>query len=259
MYRRDQSANGFSVCADSLCLSLPPGLVSFQKLTKWSQVELNRPRQVSDAQICETARDVFVRQGPHAPISAIAERLGVSSAALFKRFGSKDSLMLAALAPPPLTSLSWFQQLEAGPLLDLDAKIQLHQVAVEIARFLEMMVPQIACLAASGIAPVRAATLHHPIPVPVQTQRCLAAFIEKAQDQKKLQSGNATKMAYALLGALHMRAFTLHLAPPPTGDETVERFVESLLQVLWSGLAPEPRCPSPQSCLSTSPETGGHA
>lgn len=220
---------------------------------------MNRPRQVSDAQICETAREIFVQQGPHAPISAIAERLGVSSAALFKRFGSKESLMLAALAPPALAGLAWFQKLGEGPKSEPDIRTQLHDIAVEMARFFDTLVPQVACLAASGITPARAATHHNPVPVPVQTQRCLAAFIQEAQAQQQIQSGNAMKMAYALLGALHMRAFTSHLSAPQQAAEPLENFVSGLLHVLWSGLAPDSSCPPPNDSLVTSPDSGGQA
>ncbi|MEZ6127616.1 MAG: TetR/AcrR family transcriptional regulator [Planctomycetaceae bacterium] len=58
-----------------------------------------RPRTISDDQILQTARDCFLEHGPSVATDVIAERLGVSSQALFKRFHSKHELMLAAIAP----------------------------------------------------------------------------------------------------------------------------------------------------------------
>ena len=61
---------------------------------------MGRPRTVSDDVILEAARAVFLEQGPGASTQSIADRLSVSQAALFKRFGTKRDLMIAALMPP---------------------------------------------------------------------------------------------------------------------------------------------------------------
>lgn len=49
-----------------------------------------RPRSITDEEIHAVAREVFVEHGPVAPVSLIAERLGVSHAALFGRVGTKE-------------------------------------------------------------------------------------------------------------------------------------------------------------------------
>lgn len=218
---------------------------------------MNRPRQVSDAQICEKAREVFVELGPQAPISAVAERLGVSSAALFKRFGSKEELMLSALSPPALTSLPWFAQLQKGPSAGNAAREQLRGLVLAIGQFMEVHVPQITCLATSGIPPARAATRHNAVPVPLQLQRGLAHFIGQLQVSKQMHEGNAMKMAFSLLGALHMRAFTMQFSVSPNAPETLEEFVDDLLTVLWAGFSPEPRCNASQICAHETSSIGG--
>ena len=42
-----------------------------------------RPRSITDDEIKEAARDVFVEHGPSAPVKLVAQKLGVSHAALF--------------------------------------------------------------------------------------------------------------------------------------------------------------------------------
>ena len=217
---------------------------------------MNRPRQVSDAQICEKAREVFVEQGPQAPVSAVAERLGVSSAALFKRFGSKEELMLTALSPPDLSTLEWFSRLHSGPTDEATAKEQLQEHALSIGRFLEDHVPQITCLVTSGIPPHRAATRHNAIPAPFLVQVGLAGFIARLQAANQVQSGNSMHMATSLLGALHMRAFTLQFSESQKAPQPLENFVEELLTALWAGLSPTPRCPSSPQCDRQNPPTG---
>jgi AcrR family transcriptional regulator len=49
------------------------------------------------ARIVEAAHDVFAEQGIDAPISAIAERAGVGVGTIFRRFPSKDELLVAVL------------------------------------------------------------------------------------------------------------------------------------------------------------------
>src|SRR5690606_40708283 len=61
---------------------------------------MGRRRQVSDLQITAAAREVFLDRGPNAPVALIAKKLGVSTATLFQRAGSKQQLILMALSQP---------------------------------------------------------------------------------------------------------------------------------------------------------------
>jgi AcrR family transcriptional regulator len=63
---------------------------------------MGRRRQVSDQQISLAAREVFLDRGPKAPVAMVAKKLGVSTATLFQRTGSKQQLMLMALQPSHL-------------------------------------------------------------------------------------------------------------------------------------------------------------
>ena len=59
-----------------------------------------RPRLVSDEEIRSAVRKGVLEQGPQVSLDLIAERLGVSAPALFKRFGSRNALLLASLSFP---------------------------------------------------------------------------------------------------------------------------------------------------------------
>ena len=61
-----------------------------------------RPRLFSDAEILQVARRCFLEHGPAVSTTVIASEVGLSQAALFKRFGTKQNLMLLAL---PLMAL----------------------------------------------------------------------------------------------------------------------------------------------------------
>ena len=78
------------------------------------------------------AREVFLDRGPKAPVAMVAKKLGVSTATLFQRTGSKQQLMLMAFQPDgaPLT------ELDRGVQPGVPVREQLGQVLIEINQYL---------------------------------------------------------------------------------------------------------------------------
>jgi AcrR family transcriptional regulator len=58
-----------------------------------------RPRTITDAEILEIARKLFRAHGHAASTRMIAESAGISEGVLYQRFGNKDDLFFAAMAP----------------------------------------------------------------------------------------------------------------------------------------------------------------
>jgi AcrR family transcriptional regulator len=63
---------------------------------------MGRKKSLSDAQLLETARQVFVEHGFGASTKEIARRAGVSEGVIYQRFLTKDELFFAAMIPPPV-------------------------------------------------------------------------------------------------------------------------------------------------------------
>src|ERR1700728_1055985 len=61
---------------------------------------MGRPKRIEDDDLLKIARAVFVLDGAHGSTREIAQRAGISEAALFKRFPTKAELFLAAMIPP---------------------------------------------------------------------------------------------------------------------------------------------------------------
>ena len=59
-----------------------------------------RPKTISDEDILRIAMECVLEEGPSVSTTTIAERIGVSQATLFKRFGSKVELLRRALFIP---------------------------------------------------------------------------------------------------------------------------------------------------------------
>ncbi len=194
-----------------------------------------RPRQVSDDDIVEVARDAFLEHGPSVSTSIIADRLGISQAALFKRYGTKEELMRASLLPcgdPPFVA-----PLVNGP----DARPmeeQLVELVSSMTTFFDRFAPCFAVLRASGVD-LKAELARHPVPPPVQNHRLLAGWLARACEQERIRSVDCDALASMVLGAVNGRAFLSHLGQPPCGP--AERYVEAVVSVLWRGIRPEER------------------
>ena len=196
-----------------------------------------RPRQFSDDELLQTARRCFLEHGPGVSTGAIAEALGVSQAALFKRFKTKQALMVEALAPeaePP-----WIAEVEAGPD-DRPVPEQLCEVVGRIDAFLAQMLPAIAVLKAAGLGPADVLR-HRKEPPPVLAHRTLSGWFRRLHEQGRARIPHPQSTAMMFLGALHARHMLGHVLGTHA-PELEPEFLQNLVDVLWAGIAPaQPR------------------
>lgn len=196
-------------------------------------VPVARPRQVSDDDIVDVARTVFLQHGPAASTSLIADQLGISQAALFKRYGTKEELMRAALLPggdPPFVAL-----MARGPD-DRPIEAQLVEMVSAMTAWFDRFVPCFAVLKAAGVD-FHAEFARHPVPPPVQNHRLLVGWLSQANATGRIRAVDCEALASMVLGAVNGRAFLSHLGQPPCGP--AERYVEAVVSVLWKGIRPE--------------------
>lgn len=198
-----------------------------------------RPRQFSDLELLQTARRCFLEHGPGVSTGLIAEELGVSQAALFKRFKTKQALMMEALAPgdrPP-----WIDEVEAGPD-ERPVPVQLREVVERIDSYLSQMLPCIAVLRAAGLGPADVLR-DREVPPPVLAHRTLTGWFHRLHEQGRARIPQPQATAMAFLGALHARHMLGHVlgshAPVLEPD-----FPQTLVDLLWSGIAPSTRSDS---------------
>lgn len=194
-----------------------------------------RPRQFTDEEILTAARKAFVDAGPGASTAVIAEAVGVSQAALFKRFGTKDQLMIAALAPPSVPP--FVEILEAGPD-DRPLCEQIHEIASAITAFFVQIVPRLSILRASGIDP-KVCFEMHDVPPPLLAHRALSAWIERAIDAGLVRSVNPMSAATAFLGSLHARPFIEFVSGHKLPGPSMKVYVKDIVDLLCTALGTE--------------------
>lgn len=194
-----------------------------------------RPRQVSDEQILDVARQMFFERGPSVSTNAIAEALDISQAALFKRFGTKACLMRRAMRIP-LTP-PFIELLEAGPDPQRGVKDQLEDIARSIDAFFQELAPAAAVLKMSGTPPEELFR-DGQVPPPIRAIRALTRWLEQVRDEGRIDLVDAESTAMSLLGALHIRPFLEHMfgAEPKTAGADYLRHV---VDAHWSAMAPE--------------------
>jgi AcrR family transcriptional regulator len=202
-----------------------------------------RPRQFTDEEMLSVARQCFLAHGPGVSTQTIADALGVTAAALFRRVGNKRELLFRALAPelpPPFVNM-----LEAGPD-DRPVLAQVVELATKVDAFFRSMAPFLSVLRASGLTP-KDMFERFDEPPPLRAVRALTAWLSTLHGAGRVHVPSPEAAALAFLGGLQSRHFMQHTCGhsyPKGGADYVEVFAH----LYYRGIAPlsEPRPEAPE-------------
>lgn len=195
-----------------------------------------RPRTVSDKQILDAVRASVLEHGPRVSLTEVANRVGVSQPALFKRFGSRRKLMLSALVPP--CAPSWLLELEGGPDARPFAE-QLRRLIVSIGRDVEEKMPCLSALRESGI-PREEILANMSGSPPVENLRALTRWLERAAEKKQVDpcGMRLESVAAGLIGAVTARFHVQHLLNRAWTRTTDSEFADDVTQMFLRILCP---------------------
>ncbi|MCY0988716.1 helix-turn-helix domain containing protein [Nannocystis sp. ILAH1] len=192
-----------------------------------------RPRSFSDEELLDTARRCFLEHGPSVSTDVIAQELGVSQAALFKRFRTKQELMVRALIPrtPP-----WVAEIEQGP----DARPvleQMRELGAKIDAFLVQQLPCISVLSAAKTHPAKVLNWEKEGWPGMPAHRAMVGWFARLAEQGRIVAPSPAALATAFSSSLQVPHFMKHAlgsAAPELGDDYRDRVVE----VFWRGIEP---------------------
>ena len=194
-----------------------------------------RPKKISDEDILEVARQCLMEQGSGVSTQLIADRLGVSQATLFKRFGTKLKLLQAALYLP-IRAKAMLSRIEILPN-DAPVKEQLLDLCLELLAFFDEMIPCWATLHAAGMTIPKNLSDDAP---PIRARKGLTTWIAHLQNQGRIrQQVEPESIALALVGALQHRPFRKHIIKDQNMMQSDREYVESIVDVMWRGLIPQ--------------------
>jgi AcrR family transcriptional regulator len=169
------------------------------------------------------AREVFLDRGPKAPVAMVAKKLGVSTATLFQRTGSKQQLMLMALQPEgtPVT------ELDRGLQPGVPVREQLTHVLIEINQYLGAVI--------SGSLTLRAACIESslPEPSPYTIRSQLAAWLTHANTAGLLTVVDAATTADILIGAIESRHIHAYMRQLELSSQQHRDYIHAMLDVVF--------------------------
>jgi AcrR family transcriptional regulator len=198
---------------------------------------MSRPRQITDEQLFKTARAVFVEHGAQAPTSLIADELGISQAAIFKRVGSKEQLLLRALLPGDAPG--WAGLCDEGPD-NSPLRDQLIEIGNEITTFFSQMVPCLAVLR-SALGDALDDIMSRDVPPPVRGTAALTNWFRRAQKQGRIDDHvDCGVLASAFLGGLHHSEFIAYVGGGHIERKPPEVLVPALVDTLLAGISEDP-------------------
>lgn len=163
-----------------------------------------RTRSITNEQILEAARVVFLEHGAEAKTSEIARRAGISEGTIFKRFGTKEQLFMAAMKLPP--DPDWTELLDE--LVGRgDLRANLERVAEEMIEFFVEILPKMHMIMSQKFD-LRAKLVEDAeASPPIRALKKLAYFFDQEQRLGRLRRCDSEVLARAFVGALHHYSF----------------------------------------------------
>jgi AcrR family transcriptional regulator len=180
---------------------------------------------VSDREISAAAREVFLDRGPKAPVSMVAKKLGVSTATLFQRTGSKQQLMLMALQPEG-TAIT---ELDRGVQPGVPVREQLGHVLIELNQYLGTIISGSVTLRAAGIE------AELPEPTPSRLRILLAQWLSQAATAGLLTVTDPRTTADVLIGTLESRHIHSYMQQEQLSSKQHREYIQAMLDVVFLG------------------------
>ncbi len=196
-----------------------------------------RPPKITTEAILTAARQVFLAQGVGASTVEIAETAGISEASIFKRFGTKQALFLAAMgAETP----KWVKELPSQ-VPTAAIKTELADISTQMLDFYQVVLPRVMMMMTQNKMP------HPPMmpPPPIRDTYLLAGFIDRAIAAKHLRPCDAIIIANIIVGTIVNYVIISNVPnkmPLPSSIPSTiapDRFIHNLIDTLWYGIAPE--------------------
>jgi AcrR family transcriptional regulator len=194
-----------------------------------------RPPTISREQILDAARAEFLERGPAATTADIARRAGISEGSIFRRFDTKEDLLVEALLHHGDPAWMALAESLAGTG---DLRENIEQITHALLDYFRRVVPAAMMLIACRIAPADIFR-RQPDPMPARSIRTLSHFILAEQRLGRIRPCDPEIVARQLLSAMHFYVFCDHARineRMPMADTT---YVRGVVDNLLRGISPE--------------------
>ncbi|HTX36370.1 MAG TPA: helix-turn-helix domain-containing protein [Bryobacteraceae bacterium] len=193
---------------------------------------MGRKKTVSDANLLEVARAVFIEQGLGASTKEIARRAGVSEGVIYQRFATKDELFFAAMIPPPADVTRLFQHSR------LSGRKLIEKLTLSMLEFSRQALPVMLPLMMHPEFRLEDLAERQPESPIFVLRREIGPFLLRERNAGRLgpvDPRGASLLVWSLAQAL---AFFERLGAH--GGKFDPEIIESAIECMWKGLAPKP-------------------
>jgi AcrR family transcriptional regulator len=188
-----------------------------------------RTTTITTEQILTAAREVFLEQGIGATAVDVANRAGISSGSIFKRYPTKEALFFAAMLEPPKPI--WNAELEVA-IGHGDTRADLLLIAQRIMAFTNEVLPRLML--------VLSVKQTQELPTPPRIENdfvAIVGYIGREMALGRMARGDPTIPAFTLLHICTGFAMSLGSAPATTLFHA-NTFLEDFITLFWRGLDP---------------------
>lgn len=196
-------------------------------------LNMARPISISDDQILEAARVVFVRDGIKATTKEIARHAGVAEGSIFRRFSTKDALFAAAVMNP--RTPVWVRELD-HLVGQGEPRENLVHIVLGMMRFLQEMLPLVMVSWSSQSG--QFTTHGDEEPPGVRDRRLLTHYLHQEMELGRLRACNAEAVARMLFGVCLNFVMDRLTLRQTTSPEEITTFAESMVDAVWEGIRP---------------------
>lgn len=194
-----------------------------------------RPKSISNDQILDAAREVFLEEGIQGTTSKIAERAGISEGTIYRRFDTKHALFMAAMDIP--NPPGWAQTLEEIQG-EGDLEANLNRLALEMISFFEEVIPKVHMVMSCRVGPEDALQGEEESP-PVRGLKMLTGFFHRERNDGRLRPCDPEIVARMLIGSVYHFAFSEVAGLNDFLPMPRETYVRGVVRNLLQGIAPD--------------------
>jgi len=192
-----------------------------------------RKATITDEQILEAARWVFLQRGIAGTVAEVAKSAGIAEGSVFTRFPTKEALFRAALEPKH-EELGWLDVFDRD---DADAKRTLAEAARRALAFFRRIIPSMIMMwsQARGLPE----PLRREDPLPLQALRRVIAWLERQMAAGRMRRQDPEVLARVFVGSMQSYAFfELLLRAHRREVFDADRYVDGFVEQFWNGAAP---------------------
>lgn len=195
---------------------------------------MGRTRSITNEQILDAAREVFLEKGVRATTLDIAQRAGVSEGTVFKRFDTKDALFAECMEQPFLAPWVTLTQEMTSPAEDLAA--ELEQICESMLNFFVLLQPMIHMRMSRG-ADAGPFVKDRESP-PIQGLMALTNYLHIQQRHGLLGPVDPEIAARMLIGSVFFFAFGEHAGVNNIMPMPRSTYIRGLIHNLLHGVTP---------------------